>query len=158
VISVNHKAKEMKTQIHIGKMSKGFLLLLFLSAVSFGTFAQQSGKSKLDKNAASAVKVAWYDLDQLADNNEKELKYKAPAAETEFYSEKPIILAGSTQERNEMIGSASWNDNIVRVGYYEKEKTTVWYKIRSIFTDRSAENCQACTRIVATPYVLSKDM
>jgi hypothetical protein len=158
----------MKTQIDIRKTKKWAILFMVLMALLVSTYAQPAVKSGYDKEVVSMVEQAWNNLDQLALNTENHIRYQAPSivddnpegALAEESAEKinsnvPVLLVENSQERKDELKSnpRSRND-VIQVGYFQKSKNTAWYKLRSIVTRKPVVNCNVCTRVVSTPYVV----
>ena len=158
----------MKTQIDIRKSKKWAILFIVLMALSASIYAQPAIKSGYDKELVSMVEDAWINLDQLAVNVENHIRYKAPSvidynAEQAMAEESltnknstgPVLLVESSQERkDELKSNPRYGNDVMQVGYYQKSKNTAWYKIRNIVTKKPAVNCNVCTRVVSTPYVV----
>ncbi len=158
----------MKAQNNIRKSKKWAILFIVLMALSASIYAQPAVKGGYDKEVVSAVEHAWNALDNFAVNTENDLRYKAPSAlednpEKAIVDESaatkkssmPVLLVESAQDRKDELKSnpRSRND-VIHVGYYQKSKNTAWYKIRNIVTNKPAVNCNVCTRVVSTPYVV----
>jgi hypothetical protein len=158
----------MKTQIDIRKTKKWAILFIVLMALSVSTYAQPAVKSGYDKEVVSMVEQAWNNLDQLALNTENHIRYQAPSTIDDnpveaiaeepaenFNSTVPVLLVENSQERKDELKSNSRShSDIVQVGYFQKSKNTAWFKLRSIVTKKPAVNCNVCTRVVSTPYVV----
>jgi hypothetical protein len=158
----------MKTQSDIRKTKKWAILFIVLMALSVSMYAQPAVKSGYDREVISMVEQAWNSLDRLAVNTENHIRYQAPAVlddnpEAAIAEESlnnanstvPVLLVESAQERKDELKSnpRSAND-VVQVGYFQKSKNTGWYKLRNIVTKKPAVNCNVCTRVVSTPYVV----
>jgi hypothetical protein len=158
----------MKTQTNIGKTKKWAILFIVLMAVSASMYAQPSEKSGYNKELVSMVEQAWKNLDQLAVNTEDHIRYEAPQVNEDNpedgltdkssnseISSKPVLLVESTQERkDELTSNPRSGKDLVQVGYYQNSRHTAWYKIRNIVTKKPAVNCNVCTKVVSTPYVV----
>jgi hypothetical protein len=158
----------MKTQFNIRKSKKWAILFIVLMALSASMYAQPAVKSGYDKEVVSMVEEAWNNLDQLAVNVESHIRYQAPSVtddkpeqildeESSFTrdSNGPVFLVESAQERkDELKSNPRYGNDVMQVGYYQKSKNTAWYKIRNIVTKKPAVNCNVCTRVVSTPYVV----
>jgi len=158
----------MKTQINIRKSKKWAILFIVLMALSAANYAQPAVRGGYDKEIVSMVEQAWNNLDQLAINTESLIRYKAPSVnednpedaiveETANNMNKtvPVLLVENSQDRkDELKTNARSRNDMIQVGYYQKSRNTAWYKIRNIVTNKPAVNCQACTRVVSTPYVV----
>lgn len=142
----------MKTQIDIRKSKKWAILFIILMALSASIYAQP----------------AVNNLDQLATDTESLIRYQTPSvmddnpegALTEEFAESknstvPVLLVESTQERkDELKSNPRSGRDVIQVGYFQKSKNTAWYKLRNIVTKKPAVNCNVCTRVVYTPYVV----
>jgi hypothetical protein len=158
----------MKTHIDIRKSKKWAILFIVLMALSASMFAQSAEKNGYDKEVVSMVEQAWNHLDQLALNTESYISYQAPIvlddnpkdaiteeSEDNINSTVPVLLIENSQERkDELKSNPRSGKDVIQVGYYQKSKTTAWYKLRSIVTKKPAVNCNVCTRVVSTPYVV----
>ena len=158
----------MKTQIDIRKSKKWAILFIVLMALSASMYAQPALKSGYDKEVVLMVEQAWNNLDRFAANTESHIRYQAPSVVDNYPEEakgeessnntistEPVLLVESSQERKEELKSNPWSGkDVMQVGYYQKSKNTAWYKIRSIVTKKPAVNCNVCTRVVSTPYVV----
>jgi hypothetical protein len=158
----------MKTQIDIRKSKKWAILFIVLMALSVSMYAQPALKSGYDKKVVSMVEQAWNSLDQLAVNTENHIRYQAPSvfddnpeaaiaevSKNNTQSTVPVLLVESSQERKyEMKSNGRYGSDVVQVGYYQKSNNTAWYKLRNIITKKPAVNCNICTRVVSTPYVV----
>jgi hypothetical protein len=156
----------MKTQIDIRKSKKWAILFIVLMALSASVFAQPAIKSGYDKKVVSMVEEAWNNLDQLAVNMESHIRYQAPSvtdynpelaeeSSNNMNSTETVLLVENSQERkDELKSNPRYSKDVMQVGYYQKSKTTAWYKIRHIVTKKPAVNCNVCTRVVSTPYVV----
>jgi hypothetical protein len=158
----------MKTQIDIRKTKKWAILFIVLMALSVSMIAQPAVKSGYTKEVVSVVEQTWNNLDQLAVSTENHIRYQAPdvyentpeaaiAEESPVNSNStvPVLLVESSQERKDELKSNPRSvSDVIQVGYYQKSKNTGWYKLRSIVTKKPAVNCNVCTRVVSTPYVV----
>ncbi len=158
----------MKTQIDIRKSKKWAILFIVLMALSVSIYAQPAVKGGYDKEVVSMVEQAWKNLDQLAADTESHIRYQAPSvtddnpeknmaekSENNTNSAEPVLLVESSQERKDELKSNPWSDrDVIQVRYFQKTKNTAWYKIRNIVTKKPAMNCNICTRVVSTPYVV----
>jgi hypothetical protein len=126
----------MKTQTNIGKSKKWAIPFIVLMAVSATLYAQASVKGGYDREVVTMVEQAWDNFDQLA-------------------VDKPVLLVESTQDRkDELISNPRSGKDLMQVGYYQNSRHTAWYKIRNIVTKKPAVKCNACTKVVSTPYVV----
>jgi hypothetical protein len=158
----------MKTQIDIRKTKKWAILFIVLVASFVSAYAQPAVKSGYDKEVVSMVEEAWNNLDQLALNTENHIRYHAPSmvddnpigaiAEESAKSINPtvpVLLVENSQERkDELRSNPRSRSDVIQVGYFQKSKNTTWYKLRSIVTRKPAVNCNVCTKVVSTPYVV----
>ena len=128
----------METQIDIRKSKKWAILFIVLMACSATIYAQPP------------VKVGYDD-----DNPEKDMAEKSANNTNSTDSTEPVLLVESSQERKDELKSNPWSrQEVIQVGYFQKTKNTAWYKIRNIVTKKPAVNCNVCTRVVSTPYVV----
>jgi hypothetical protein len=124
----------MKTQIDIRKSKKWAILFIVLMALSASMNAQPEVKSGDGDNSDQAI------AEESSNNKD---------------STGPVLLVESSQDRKDELKSNSRHSkDVMQVGYYQKSKTTAWYKIRQIVTKKPALNCNVCTRVVSTPYVV----
>ena len=125
----------MKTQIDIRKSKKWAILFIVLMALSASMYAQPAVKSGYeDANPENAMA-------EVSANNTN--------------STEPVLLVENAQERkDELKSNPSSGRDVIQVGYFQKSKNTAWYKIRNIFTKKPAVNCNVCTRVVSTPYIV----
>lgn len=157
----------MKTNTNIRKSKKWAILFIVLVALSGSIYAQPAVKSGYDKEIVSVVEQAWKNLDRFAASTENMIRYEAPsvndnpegavaeesAANTN--STVSVLLVESTRERkDELKSNPRSGADVIQVGYYQKSRNTAWYKIRNIVTKKPAVNCNVCTRVVSTPYVM----
>jgi hypothetical protein len=166
--SENAISAKMKTQIDIRKTKKWAILFMVLMALSVSMVAQPAIKSGYNKEVVSMVEQAWNHLDKLAVSTESHIRYQAPAEFDDNPEEViakesldntnsavPVLLVESAQERkNELKSNRRSGSDVIQVGYFQKSNNTGWYKLRSIFTKKPAVNCNVCTRVVSTPYVV----
>jgi hypothetical protein len=137
-------------------------------ALSVTTYAQPAVKSGYDREVVTMVEEAWSYLDRLAVNTENHIRYQAPSVSEDnpgasvaeesaniANSGVPVLLVESSQERkDELKSNPRLGRDVIQVGYYQKSHNTAWYKLRNIVTKRSAANCNVCTKVVSTPYVV----
>lgn len=133
----------MKTQIDIRKSKKWAILFIVLMALSASIYAQP----------------AVNNLDQLATDTESLIRYQTPSVMDDnpegALTTVPVLLVESTQERkDELKSNPRSGRDVIQVGYFQKSKNTAWYKLRNIVTKKPAVNCNVCTRVVYTPYVV----
>jgi hypothetical protein len=158
----------MKTQTDIRKSKKWAILFIVLMALSASMYAQPAVKNGYDEEVVSMVEQAWNNLGQLAVDTDSHIRYKAPSiivdnpeetlaekSANNSNSTEPVLLVESSQERKDELKSNPWSGrDVIQVGYFQKTKNTAWYKIRNIVTKKPAVNCNVCTRVVSTPYVV----
>jgi hypothetical protein len=158
----------MKTQTDIRKSKKWAILFIVLMALSVSMVAQPAVKSGYDKEVVSMVEQAWNNLDQFAVNTESHIRYQAPSVLDDNPDEAisgesainknstlPVLLVESSQDRkDELKSNPRSGKDVIQVGYFQRSQNTAWYKLRNIVTKKPAVNCNVCTRVVSTPYVV----
>jgi hypothetical protein len=158
----------MKTQIDIRKSKKWAILFTVLMALSASMYAQPAVKSGYDKEVVSMVEQAWNNLDQLAVNTESQISYQAPSeiddtagkaivdesANSTNSTETVLLVENSQERKDELKSNPRSGKDVIQVGYFQKSQNTAWYKLRNIVTKKPAVNCNVCTRVVSTPYVV----
>ena len=143
---------KMKTQIDIRKSKKWAILIIALMALSVSIYAQPA-VNNLDQLAADTESQIRYQTPSVMDANPEEALTEESAESTN--SNVPILLVESSQERKDelKLNPRSGRD-VIQVGYFQKSNNTTWYKIRNIITKKPAVNCNICTRVISTPYVV----
>jgi len=157
----------MKTQIHIRNTKKWAILFIVLMALSASLNAQPVVKGGYDKEVVSVVENAWNSLEQLADNTEKNLSYKAASflegpeeaiaeesADLRNSSLTVLLVENSQERKDELKSNPKYGKDVMQVEYFQQSTNTTWYKIRNIFTKKPSLDCNLCTRVVSTPYVV----
>jgi hypothetical protein len=151
-IKVDTISTKMKTQIDIRKSKKWAVLFIALMALSASIYAQPA-VNNLDKLAADTESHIRYQTPSVIDDNPEAAITEESAEITN--STVPVLLVESSQERKDelQLNPRSGRD-VIQVGYFQKSKNTAWYKLRNIVTKKPAVNCNVCTRVVSTPYVV----
>jgi hypothetical protein len=161
----------MKTNANIRKSKKWAILFFVLVVVSAQSFAQPGASKSGNDDLTSVIR-----LEQLMQNTELTIRFTAPAVNdlipdgtiektedkvdqylaVDDNTDVPVILVGNSQQRSaELNSNFRSNPDVIQVGYFQKCRTSVWYKLRKAITTRPVQDCNVCARFISTSYTMN---
>jgi len=149
----------MKAMNNIGNLRKLTIAaysVLFFTAASFG---QPEPVTDIDEETKSAAR-----LEQIMHTTEQTAMFVAPDVadqpfpESENLSENTaneVLLVENSQQRSHFMRSnPKFNPCLMRIGFYQKVKPTVWSRLKKIVNNRPASFQKGGYRILSATYIV----